>query len=146
MAHFKEAKIDNLDWSEECHLNRSLIEELCECDWIDSERKSWGLLYGASGCGKSFLAQVFGYAACLNGYNTRYIRTSLLTEEMQETIDKHRITAYRKTLNKRKLLILDDFRLGNINDTVGENALTIIDERLGVSSLIISSQIQPKFL
>lgn len=65
---------------------------------------------------------------------------------MQETIDKHRITAYRKTLNKRKLLILDDFRLGNINDTVGENALTIIDERLGVSSLIISSQIQPKFL
>lgn len=59
-AHFKDsmAKIDNLDWSEERHLNRSLIEELCECDWIDSERKPWVLLYGASGCGKSFLAQV----------------------------------------------------------------------------------------
>ena len=59
-AHFKDcmAQIDNLDWSEERHLNRSLIEELCECDWIDSERKPWVLLYGASGCGKSFLAQV----------------------------------------------------------------------------------------
>ncbi len=144
-AHLRDlmAKPENINWDVTRGLNRSLVEELCECDWIQSDIKPWALIYGASGVGKSFVAQTLGYAACMNGFSTRYIRMPELIEELAEASERKKLLSYRKSLNSKKLLIIDDFGLGELNESTAANLLSLVDERYRVSSLIICSQIHP---
>ncbi len=139
------AKPQNINWdvARDISLTRSSIEELCECDWIKSDLKPWVLIYGAAGVGKSFFAQTLGYAACMNGFSTRYIRMPELIEEFADAIERKKLLSYRKSLNKKDVLIIDDFGLGELSDTTASNLLTLIDERYQEKSLIICSQIHP---
>jgi len=68
------ASIEELDLSTERGLDRRLILELSQCNWIDQALNI--ILCGATGTGKSFLACAFGTAACRMGYSVRYLHTA----------------------------------------------------------------------
>lgn len=99
------------------------------------------IITGASGVGKSFLAQALGRKACQLGYSTAYHVTARLFNKMKlAKLDGTYIRELKKITNTT-LLLLDDFGLQSMDNTAREVLMDIIDERHGKNSCIISSQI-----
>lgn len=40
------ARLEHVDWEASRCLNRSMLEELCECEWIKSPMKPWVVIHG----------------------------------------------------------------------------------------------------
>ena len=66
------AFLGNIDYLPDRHLNRDLLESLADNDYIRQGLNV--ILIGATGSGKSFIANALGVNACQSGYKTRYIR------------------------------------------------------------------------
>ena len=99
------------------------------------------IITGASGTGKSYLAQALGYQACLMEYKVRYTNTSRLLSELKlSKIDGTYLRELSK-LRKVELLVLDDFGLQSFDNQSREILLDIIDERHEQTSTIVCSQI-----
>ena len=105
------------------------------------KRKENIIITGASGTGKSYLAQALGYQACLMENRVLYTNTAKLTGRLKlSKVDG----TYLKELSKiRKVdvLILDDFGLHAFDNQSREILLDVIDERHNYASTIMSSQI-----
>jgi len=74
------ATIEDLDLSPARGLDRGLILELAQGEWI--RRHLNILLLGPTGAGKSYMACALGHAACRQGFFVRYQRTSRLLHEI----------------------------------------------------------------
>ena len=99
------------------------------------------LITGSTGCGKSYLACALGHQACTQGYKTAYMNMNRLIEKI--TIAKLD-GSYIKVLNyfeRVHLIILDDFGLQEMNQTVKLALLQILEDRYGKKSVIITSQL-----
>lgn len=126
-------------YNPERNLDKNMFTRLGSLDFIG--RCENLIITGASGTGKSYLAQALGYQACLMEQKTLYANTSKLLSKL--VISKMDGT-YLKELKKIKrtqLLILDDFGLQSFDKQRREILMDIIDERYNLSSTIISSQI-----
>jgi len=69
-----QATVEDLDFSPERGLERRLVLELSQCNWVDQALNI--LVSGATGTGKSFVACSLGTAAIRLGYSVRYFRTA----------------------------------------------------------------------
>lgn len=99
------------------------------------------ILTGASGVGKSYLAQALGHQACLMGHKVMYTNTArYFTKLKLAKVDGTYITELKKLL-KTDLLILDDFGLQAFDNHARETLMDIIDDRFNHKSTIVSSQI-----
>ena len=99
------------------------------------------ILTGASGVGKSYLAQALGHQACLMGSKVMYTNTArYFTKLKLAKVDGTYITELKKVL-KMDLLILDDFGLQAFDNHAREALMDIIDDRYNQKSTIVSSQI-----
>ena len=63
------AFLGNIDYLPDRHLNRDLLESLADNDYIRQGLNV--ILIGATGSGKSFIANALGVNACQSGYKTR---------------------------------------------------------------------------
>ena len=75
------AFLGNIDYLPDRHLNRDLLESLADNDYIRQGLNV--ILIGATGSGKSFIANALGVNACQSGYKTRYIRLPELFSELE---------------------------------------------------------------
>lgn len=141
MPQAQMARLENMDGESARGLNRSKIEELCECTWLESSRKPWVVIHGATGVGKSFVAKVFAYEACMRGFTAMYYRQPDLLTEIEAAKDGGRIINFQKSLLSKQLLIIDDFGLVPMDDNMVNEFLTIIEQRIEERSLIIVGQI-----
>ena len=139
-AGFRErASIAEVDYAPGRNLDKNMFSRLAALDFI--KRKENILITGASGTGKSYLAQALGYQACLMEYKVLYTNTAKLIGRLK--LCKMDGT-YLKELSKlcrSNLLMLDDFGLHAFDNQSREILLDIIDERHNLQSTIISSQI-----
>lgn len=139
-AHFKQsASIVNMDYATQRNLDRNMFERLATLNFIKAKENI--IITGASGVGKSYIAQALGHQACMMEYKTIYQNTARLFKKLK--LCKADGT-YLKELNnilKADLVILDDFGLQSFDNHAREALMDIIDERHGKSSTIIASQI-----
>lgn len=139
-ARFKQkTSLAEVAYNPERNLDKNMFTRLGSLDFIG--RCENLIITGASGTGKSYLAQALGYQACLMEQKNLYANTSKLLSKL--VISKMDGT-YLKELKKIKrtqLLILDDFGLQSFDKQRREILMDIIDERYNLSSTIISSQI-----
>lgn len=139
-----EAAIEDIEYHPDRHLDKELILELATGTYIQNKRNI--ILMGASGNGKTWLANAFGMHACRNFYKVRYTRLPDLLDEF--VVAKTRADgSYRKLLKKYKsyaVLIIDDWLLTKPNEEQVRLIFEIIESRLGVSSTIFCSQIAPE--
>lgn len=139
-AYFKQkASLADINYTPQRNLDKNMFNRLGTLDFI--KRKENLIISGASGTGKSYLAQALGYQACLTEYKTRYTNTAKLLGEL--SLSKMDST-YLKELKKLKqthLLILDDFGLQGFDKQKREILMDIIDDRYNETSTIVSSQI-----
>lgn len=139
-AGFKQqANLAEVNYAQNRNLDKNMFTRLGTLDFIT--RKENVILTGASGVGKSYLAQALGHQACIMEYRTIYTNTARLFKKLKlSKVDG----TYLKELNKllkADVLILDDFGLQSFDNHARETLMDIIDDRYNKTSTIISSQI-----
>ncbi len=138
-AFRQKASIAEVSFTEARNLDRNMFNRLATLDFI--AKKENIILTGASGVGKSYLAQAIGHQACLMGLKVLYTNTArLFTKLKLSRVDGTYIKELNK-LGKNQLLILDDFGLQAFDNHARESLMDIIDDRFNQTSTIVSSQI-----
>ena len=100
--------LDTFEMSQERfpHLNLDELKELATCSFI--EEKADVVAIGPPGHGKTHASLAIGYEAIKRGYSVRFKRAADLVNEMSEAKSEKRLSDYTKTLNRCKLLIIDE--------------------------------------
>lgn len=138
-AFRQKASVEEVDFSPSRNLDKNMFSRLATLDFI--KRKENVIVTGASGVGKSYLAQALGYQACFNGLKVIYSNTARLFTRLKLSKSDGTYLKELKKLQKTDLLILDDFGLHPLDNHCREALMDIIDERYNQSSTIIVSQI-----
>ena len=139
-ANFRQnGSLSEVNYTQNRNLDKNMFLRLGTLDFI--AKKENIIITGASGVGKSYLAQALGNQACMMGYRTIYTNTARMFKQFKlAKVDG----TYLKELNKLikvDLLILDDFGLQAFDNHARETLMDIIDERHNKTSTIITSQI-----
>jgi DNA replication protein DnaC len=139
-ASFREkASLAEVNYTHSRSLDKNMFTRLGTLDFI--KRKENIILVGASGVGKSYLAQALGYQACLMENKVLYTNTARLFNSLKLCKMDGTYLKELKKLMKCDLLILDDFGLQSFDNSAREVLMDIIEERYNEKSTIISSQI-----
>lgn len=134
-----DACVENIDYHHPRGLNRSVIATLTTCQWIRHHQIL--LITGATGTGKTFIACALGQQACRQGITTRYYRLPRFISELSQARGDGSLPRFLSKLAKTSLLILDDWGLAPLKQAEARDLLEIIDERDGVRSTVLASQL-----
>ncbi len=99
------------------------------------------LITGPCGIGKSFLASALAQGACRADYSVRCFRLPRLAEELARAHALQRRSALLRQIAKAHVLLIDDFGLTPMSDTLARDLLEILDDRYEKSSTIVTSQL-----
>lgn len=135
----QKASLAEVDYVHNRQLDKNMFVRLGTLDFI--KRNENLILTGASGVGKSYLAQALGHQTCLMGYKTIYSVVARLFNRLKLCKLDGTYLHELKKISKADLLILDDFGLQAFDTHSREVLMDIIDERYNTKSTIISSQI-----
>ena len=136
------ANLEEMIYSEERGLSKQTVDVLASCNWITCEKPKTLLVWGAAGTGKSWLIKALGKRACYNHLPTLYYRYVDLKEKLEEQHEKHSVAYFiDRVLCKKKLLIIDDFAMGESpSQAMSSDLLSIIDARYQREATIVASQ------
>ncbi len=133
------AELEDVTFDVTRNLDKNMFNRLASLNFIN--RKENLIITGASGVGKSYIAQALGYQACFNGLKVIYSNTGRLFTKMKlAKVDGTYVKELQK-LQKVSLLILDDFGLQAFDSLSREILMDVIDDRYNKNSTIITSQI-----
>ena len=133
------ATVEDLDFSPERGLERRLVLELAQCNWIEKALNI--LVLGATGTGKSYLACALGVAACRSGYSVRYLHTARFLHTLTRARQDGSYLNLLRSLSRTEVLILDDWMRDPIQLSSAQDLLEVFDDRFGNSATIIISQV-----
>jgi len=126
-----------------CSASRNLTKQqlayLLEGDYIKQAQPL--LITGPTGCGKSFLACALAHHACQMGYRTLYFN---MTRFIEKVVMAKLDGSYLKllaTLERTPLIVLDDFGLQPLDQTLRLTLLQMLEDRYARKSVIITSQL-----
>ena len=133
------ASVEDLDFSPERGIDRRLVLELSQCNWVDKSLNIF--VSGATGTGKSFLACSLGVAACKLGYSVRYLHTARFLHSLSRARQDGTILNLLRPLAKTEVLILDDWMRDPILLSAAQDLLEVFDDRFGKAATIFASQV-----
>jgi DNA replication protein DnaC len=135
----QKADITEINFDATRNLDKNMFNRLATLDFI--KRKENIIVTGASGVGKSYIAQAIGFQACIEGYKVRYSNTARLFTRLKISKADGTYIKELQKLQKVNLLILDDFGLQAFDNNAREILMDIVEDRYNKQSTIISSQI-----
>lgn len=142
-ANFKQkASIEQVKFNEHRNIDKNLLVNLQTCNWIKKHRDI--LITGSTGVGKSFIACALGYHACTNELSTMYTTANKLFDRLLYAKADGSYPKEIRRIARFDLLIIDDFGLKILDASSRNILLEIIDDRHGVKSTIIASQMPLK--
>jgi len=98
------------------------------------------VIIGATGTGKTFLAEAIAYQSCRLEYPALKIRYPLLFEEIHNAKGTGMYLKFLKKISTIKVLIIDDFLMNSTSEEDAGFLLDVIDEKQQTGSIIITSQ------
>lgn len=117
-----------------------MITRLSACNYIMEKHNV--IILGATGSGKTYIANALGIAACRNYLTVKYIRLPDLLGELAFARGEG---TYRKVIKQYKqvqLLILDEWLLVRLAETESRDLLEIIEARYKRASTVFCSQFE----
>jgi DNA replication protein DnaC len=143
-AKFKDrqASLDAIAYSSKRGIERSQILSLASGEYIAKGQNI--LITGATGVGKSFLAQALAKQAIFEGYSAKYYRVTRLLEEVKLARLEGSYTKTIQKLSRINLLILDDFGVTALKADELSDLFEVIEERTFAGSTIITAQLPVK--
>ncbi len=131
--------IENITCSTARNLTEAQLGELADCSFV--RRGENLLITGLTGCGKSYLACALGRQACTLGLSTLYLSMNHFADELSKAKLEGTMEKLLQKLGKKRLLIFDDFGLHALTQEARIALLTILEDRYGEKSVIITSQL-----
>ena len=133
------ACIEDIDFKQSRGLDKSLILDLAQCQWI---RKHLNLLItGPTGVGKTWVACALAQKACREGFTSLYLRLPRLLQELPIAKGDGTYTRLMNRLAKVDVLILDDWGLSKFIAEQRRDLLEILEDRHDTRSTIVTSQL-----
>jgi DNA replication protein DnaC len=136
------ASVQDVDYSANRSLDKNTFERLAMLDFI--KRGENVIITGATGTGKSYLAQALGHNACVMQHKTLYFNFARLTDQVKLSKLGGTYMKLLKKIEKTDLLMLDDFGLSAFDDHARNALMDIVEMKYDKSSLIIEAQIPVK--
>lgn len=133
-----EACIENIEYHADRGLDKALITRLSTGNFVGERHNI--MILGATGSGKTYLANAFGVATAKMFLSVRYVR---LPDLLNELAIARAEGTYRKLLSQLKqikLLILDEWLLYSLKETEARDLLEITEARYKKASTIFCSQ------
>lgn len=139
-ANFRcSASIKNIDYTAARGLDKNTFERLANLDFIKKHQNI--IIIGATGTGKSYLAQALGHHACTLLNKTLYFNMSRLSDEVKRAKIDGNYNRLLKRIQQTDLLIIDDFGLTEFDNINRQALMDIVEYKYDESSIIITSQI-----
>ena len=136
------ATLEQIQYHAKRNLDKSQVLSLANCDFIHKAQNI--LLTGATGTGKSFLAQALARRAIALGYSAKYYRVSTLLQEIKIARLDGSYTKVIAKISKFKVLLLDDFGVTALKPDEINDLFEVIEERTLNGSIIITAQLPVK--
>ena len=130
---------EEIDFRTPRGLSKDIILSLIQNGWVKGKQNV--IITGPTGTGKTFIACALANSACRNGYSAHYLRLPRLLQEMNIARGDGSYGKLLTRLAKYDLLIIDDWGLAKLNDQERRDMLEVIEDRHGITSTTISSQI-----
>ncbi len=116
-ARFRyQACLPDVDHQTARNLDTGQWQRLADCSFVDRHKNL--IITGATGAGKSFLASAPGHQACVKGYRVSYQNTARLLTRLKMAQADNSYSREMIRLEKQDLLILDDFGLTPIRQSL----------------------------
>jgi DNA replication protein DnaC len=131
--------VEDVDFRAHRGLDRALFLKLASCEWIREHHHL--TLVGPTGIGKSWLACALGHKACREGFSVLYKRASRLFADLAQARGEGRLPRLMTTLERTRLLIIDDWGPEPLNAEQRRDLLEIVDDRYDRGSLLVTSQL-----
>lgn len=129
----------DIDYTSSRNLDKNQYERLLGLAFLQQSENI--IFVGATGVGKSYLAQAIGVAACQMLYKVQYYNTTRLMEQVKIAKLDGSYIKLLKRLQKMDLLILDDFGINPFDQYARQALMDILEDRYGKASTIVVSQI-----
>ena len=133
------AAAEDTDYRHARGLDKILFQRLLTGQWLGDKQNI--LLTGPTGVGKTWLGCTLAHQACRQGYNAYYVRLPRLLEELSIGRADGRYLKLLKQLAKIDVLVIDDWGLAVLNDGHRRDLLEVLDDRHGIRSTIVTSQL-----
>ena len=133
-----EACLEDIEYHPDRKLDKNLIARLSTCNFIEEHHNI--IILGATGSGKSYLANAFGVTAARMYKTVRYARLPDLLCELAIARAEGSWRQTMKQLKQIKLLILDEWLLYQLKEPETRDLLEIAEVRYKKASTIFCSQ------
>ncbi len=133
------ACIEDIDWKQSRGLDKSLILDLAQCQWIKKHLNL--LITGPTGVGKTWIACALAQKACRQGFTSLYLRLPRLLQELPIAKGDGSYTRLLTRLAKVEVLVIDDWGLSKLIAEQRRDLLEILEDRHDIRSTIVTSQL-----
>ena len=142
-ARFKypQADLSSMLFLPERELDRSMFINISSCVFVQTCKNI--VLYGPTGCGKSFAACMIGKAACRHLYKTKYIRFPDLMSSYKELADHSARMRFLRRFSRYEVLIIDEWLKDVPSDQDISFMFELVERREDVHPTIFCSQYSP---
>lgn len=142
-AKFKnQAYLQDVTYEASRKLDKSLMLSFENCDWIANHRNI--LITGATGTGKSYLAEAIAHNACLKGFVVIRVQFPLVFHHLSLAKSDGSYVKMQAEFAKADLLLMDDFGRFPLTDENRRDLFEIVDDRHNIKSSIVTSQLPVK--
>lgn len=135
----KQATMETINYRVSRGFTKAQLLEHAQLTWVKKHQNL--ILTGPTGVGKSWIAQALGHQACREGMRVSFARQPLLLNAVLTAKAAGTFPALLKRLTKFDVFILDDLGVSLMTDEVRRDLLEVLEDRYGVRSTIITSQL-----
>ena len=139
-ADFKpeQACIENIKYSPARGFQKKDIMQFTTPTWLTNAQNI--IFIGATGVGKSYLAEAIALQACKMGYTALKVRFKRLFDVIREQKGTGQYLKFVARLTKTSVLILDDFLMDPVTEQELSDLMDILEDRAQHTATIITTQ------